>query len=189
MHDDNVRLFVALELPGPIRAALSEWRDRAVGASAALRSLGADSLHVTMCFLGWQAGTDAETIASACQVVSAEKAPHLSLAAPRWLPPRRPRVLAVELDDPAGSLTRVQATLSRALAGGGWYEPERRSYLPHVTVARVGHGARAPRARLPPVPRVEFDAPRVTLFRSRLLRSGASYQPLSTIELQCSESR
>jgi 2'-5' RNA ligase len=185
MHDERMRLFVALELPDPIRAALIGWRGRAVGASDALRPLEEGSLHVTMCFLGWQAASDADAIASACEVLAPEHAPHLSLATPRWLPPRRPRVLAVDLDDPAGVLARAQATLSHALAAAGWYQPEQRPYLAHVTVARVARGARVPRTPLPPAPRHEFDATRVTLFRSRLFRSGARYEALSTVELAC----
>jgi 2'-5' RNA ligase len=92
-------------------------------------------------------------------------------------------VLAVDLVDPSGALTRVQATLSQTLAAGGWYEPERRPYLAHVTVARVARGARAPRAPLPPVATLEFHAARVTLYRSRLFRAGAQYERLATIDL------
>lgn len=179
--DDRLRLFVALELPASVRHALIAWR----GAldSANLRALSADSLHATLCFLGWQAARDVEAIARAGAVVAGHAAPALSLGEARWLPPRRPRVLAVELVDASGGLTRIQAALSGALAGGGWYEPETRPYLPHVTVARVARGGRAPRETLPPVPSLEFPGSRVTLYRSRLFRAGARYEPLATIEL------
>jgi 2'-5' RNA ligase len=89
----------------------------------------------------------------------------------------------VELLDPAGVLNRVQALLSEVLAAGGWYQPEKRPYLAHVTVARVARGGRAPRAVMPALPPLQFRAPRVTLFRSRLLRSGARYEALATVEL------
>jgi RNA 2',3'-cyclic 3'-phosphodiesterase len=185
MEDERLRLFVALELPDPVRAALGRWRDAAIGSARGMRSVDRDSLHVTMCFLGWRPARELEAIAAACEVVAAESAPHLSLANPRWLPPRRPRVLAVELDDATASLARAQLALSQMLAAGGWYEPEERPYLPHVTVARVAQGGSPPRP-LPPVPQLEFDAPRVILFRSRLLRSGARYEPMTTIQMGCS---
>jgi 2'-5' RNA ligase len=92
-------------------------------------------------------------------------------------------VLAVELRDSPGALTRAQARLSETLAAGGWYEPERRPYLPHVTVARVAREVRVPRGALAPLPPLEFRAPHVTLFRSRLSRAGARYEPLASIEL------
>lgn len=186
MEDERLRLFVALELPGPVRDALSRWRGQAIGGARELRPVDPGSVHVTLCFLGWRVASEVDAIAAACGAVAAERTPHLSLADPRWLPPRRPRVLAVELDDATGSLARAQLTLSEVLAAGGWYEPERRPYLPHVTVARVAHGGRPPQRPLPPVPPLEFDAWRVTLFRSRLFRSGARYDPMATIQIGCS---
>jgi RNA 2',3'-cyclic 3'-phosphodiesterase len=189
MHDERIRLFVALELPRAVVDALVKWRDQVVTRGPGLRPLSADSLHATLCFLGWRGVEEADAIATACGVLSAQGVPVLSLGAPRWLPPRGPRVLAVELVDPTGALTRAQARLADVLAAGGWYQPEKRPYLAHVTVARAGRGARVQRDRLPPLPRIEFQAPRVTLFRSLLLRTGARYQPLAAVELGCSPSR
>ena len=57
------------------------------------------------------------------------------------LPPRRPRVLAVVLRDSNRALGPIQAALSGRLASLGAYRPERRPFLPHVTVARVRPGA------------------------------------------------
>lgn len=182
--DERVRLFLALELPARVRETLIAWRG-GVTRAADLRPLSAESLHATLCFLGWQTASEIEAIGVACAVVAGEPAPQLSLGDARWLPPRRPRVLAVDLLDPSGALTQAQATLAQALAAGGWYEPEKRPYLAHVTVARVARGARAPRVPLPPVPSLRFRASRVTLYRSRLFRTGAQYEPRSTIELSC----
>ena len=183
-EDERVRLFVALELPEPIRAALIAWREHALRGERYIRSLGAESLHVTLCFLGWRDGAEIAAIAAACGAVAAEPAPALSLGNPRWLPPRRPRVLAVELLDRDGVLTRAQALLSQVLATGGWYQPEKRPYLPHVTVARTARGRPPARDPLPPPAGTEFYASRVTLYRSRLLRSGARYEPLAMVELR-----
>lgn len=180
--DERVRLFVALELPAGVREALIAWRS-GLGRARDLRPLGAESLHVTLCFLGWQRAREIDAIAAACGALAGDPAPQLSLGEARWLPPRRPRVLAVDLVDRSGALTRAQATLSRTLAAGGWYEPEKRPYLAHVTVARVGRRGRPPREPLAPVPSLEFRAPSVTLFRSRLFRTGAQYELLATIEL------
>ena len=181
--DERVRLFVALELPVHVREALIAWRDGLIRAGG-LRPLGAESLHATLCFLGWQTASQVDAIGAACGLLAGEPTPELSLGAARWLPPRRPRVLAVDLADPSGALTRAQTTLSGTLAAGGWYEPEKRPYLAHVSVARVTRGARAPRAALPPISTLEFRAGRVTLYRSRLSRGGAQYEPLATIELK-----
>jgi RNA 2',3'-cyclic 3'-phosphodiesterase len=182
--DERVRLFVALELPEPVRGALISWRDRALRGAREVRPLAAESLHVTLCFLGWRTAGEIPAIAAACRAVAADPAPSLSLGAPRWLPPRRPGVLAVELLDRDGALTRAQARLSEVLAAGGWYQPEKRPYLPHVTVARVGRQGRPPTELPPSAAAPEFRASRVVLYRSRLLRSGASYEAVSTVELR-----
>jgi len=184
MPDERVRLFVALELPEAVRRALVGWRDRALAHVPGLRPLGADSLHVTLCFLGWREAREIEAISEACAELSGRPAPRLALGAARWLPKRRPRVLAVELVDPARSLASTQSALSARLAAGGWYRPEQRPYLAHVTLARVGRGARAPR-ELPALPALEFEASEVALFRSRLSRDGARYEQLHRVRLAC----
>jgi 2'-5' RNA ligase len=92
-------------------------------------------------------------------------------------------VLAIELHDPTGALGRAQASLSDMLASGGWYEPEKRAYLPHVTVARAARELRLARRSLPPLPTLEFKGRHVTLFQSRLSRAGARYEPLASVEL------
>lgn len=178
------RLFVALELPPPAVAALVAWRDRALaqpGARDALRAVRRESLHVTLCFLG---SLDERAVAPLAAAVAEEAARAgavggLALGAPLWLPRRRPRALALALTDHAGALGRLQASLAERLADHGWYERERRPYLPHVTVARVRAGQRPPRVALPPDPRAAFAGAAVTLYRSHLAPSGARYEPLA----------
>ena len=48
----RARLFVALELPEPVRAALADWRDAALARVEGLRPVADESLHATLCFLG-----------------------------------------------------------------------------------------------------------------------------------------
>lgn len=180
---ERVRLFVALELPEDVRDALIRWRGRLPVGDSGLRVIAREDLHATLCFLGWRWSNEIEAIGAACAVLAARPTPRLRLGEGTWLPPRRPRVLAISLEDDTGSLAALQAALSGTLAAGGWYEPEKRPYLGHVTVARAARGFRAPGAALPAPRALEFHASRVRLYRSRLLRSGARYEPLATIEL------
>jgi 2'-5' RNA ligase len=181
---ERARLFVALELPAAIRRALVGWRDDVVASSGvAVRGVRAESLHVTLCFLGWRGAHEIEAIASACGVVAGSPAASLSLDRAMWLPPRRPRVLAVSLTDAEARLGSVQAELSDALARGGWYVPERRPFLAHVTVARVPKRVRVRPSELPAPEALSFAGETVTLFRSRLGRGGAVYEPLASVHL------
>lgn len=174
---------MALELPDEIRDALVGWREQIMSSEPALRAVAPGSLHATLCFLGWRQGAEVERILRACGAVAGAPAPRLSLADPVWLPPRRPRVLAVELGDQQGRLAGLQSALSRALAAGGWYEPERRPYRAHVTLARLRRGGSARPRRLDPPAAASFTADRITLYRSRLGAGGARYEALGAVEL------
>lgn len=162
-----MRLFVALDLPAEVRPALA-----AVEVGEGWRRVPEQSLHVTLAFLGSLDATEAVigAVRGAMRPVS-----RLSLDASLLLPPRRPRVLAVRL---AGEVGELQASLSGALAGAGLYTPERRRFLPHVTIGRArGDG---PSRELPAVPSLSFAAPSVSVYSSVLSPKGARYSALAS---------
>jgi 2'-5' RNA ligase len=180
---ERVRLFVALDLPSAIRATLGDWTAARLQTLRGLRLIDERYLHVTLCFLGWRDVAEVGDIAVACRAAAPADGFQLSLGEALWLPPRRPRVAAVELVDVDGGLGRLQAAVAAALSAGGYYEPESRPFLGHVTVARVGRDARVrPEPLAPPEP-LRFDADAVTLYRSRLEHGGARYEALETISL------
>jgi 2'-5' RNA ligase len=142
-----------------------------------LREVAVPMLHVTLCFLG---SRPSEEIDALREVVAARQAPRseLALGEPLWLPPRRPGVLAIAVDDPDGELRGLQADVASALADLGAYEPERRAFLPHVTVARVRRGRRVrPWPLRAPAP-LPFVSPSLTLYRSHPGPGGSRYEPL-----------
>ncbi|MGN6870717.1 MAG: RNA 2',3'-cyclic phosphodiesterase [Solirubrobacteraceae bacterium] len=181
--DERARLFVALELPASARDILARWRSSVLREIPALRPVPVEHLHTTLCFLGSRPASQIEEIAAACGVVAGEPVLEPRLSEPVWLPARRPRVLAVRLEDASGALARVQAALSSALAAGGWYAPESRPFLGHVTVARMAKDARIKPPRLESPPAVDVHCSRVTLYRSRLGSGGARYEPLGSVGL------
>ena len=179
--DERVRLFVALELPSFVRDALVLWRP---SSGRGLRLIDPAALHVTLCFLGWRVEREVQPILQACARVAWIPPASLVVDDALWLPPRRPRVLAVRLRDDGGRLARGQAELSEALQAGGWYTPEVRPFLAHVTVARVAREVRRAPATAPAAPpELSFEAARVTLYRSRLSSAGARYEALGTVVL------
>lgn len=180
----SARLFVALELPQDARDALVLWRSEVVAAVSGLRVIRTEDLHVTLCFLGSRPEDEIDRIAAACGVAAGEPVVDSGFGSALWLPARRPRVLAVSLSDPDGVLARLQAALSAALVSGGWYAPESRPFLAHVTVARAGRDGRVRPVSLPEPPDdLEVRCSRVTLYRSRLGSGGARYEPLVSISL------
>ena len=173
----KLRLFVALDLPGVARRALARFRDEAADPSV-WRPLPEDSFHVTLAFLGYRVEDDMARIEDVLRSLPPWSPPALALGDGLLLPPRRARVLTVALADAGGALGALQAAVSAGLAGAGLYEPEARPFRPHVTVARLRAGARAPRTLDAAPEPLAFAADAVTLYRSRLRRGGAIYEPL-----------
>ena len=118
-------------------------------------------------------------------------APAGELSGPGSRPSRgRPRFFALAAHSPGTE--RLQAQVSERLAQARLYEPEKRAFWPHVTIARVraeGRGSRRPRAverppkELPPGLSEAFHGVRLTLYRSELQPLGARYVPLAQVEL------
>ncbi len=189
----TARLFLAIDPPVHVREALAAWargavgpgRGRKSGASRPLRLLAPDLLHLTLCFLGERPLAEIEQVAAVLGECAREVGA-LSVGAPLWLPPRRPRVLAVEVHDPTEDLALLQGAVSRALSTGIGWEPEGRRpqrFRPHITLARMREDA-APRERsLPPTPALAFTPQEIVLYRSWLDPEGASYEALASATL------
>jgi 2'-5' RNA ligase len=191
----TARLFVAIDPPQDVRERLAAWARTALrsaggrpGAGHPLRLLEPEVLHVTLCFLGSQPLDRLEDIDSRLAEIAGHVG-ELSVGAPLWLPPRRPRALAVELhDDESGRLAELHRRLTLALGelcdmDGGGAGARRHRFRPHVTVARMRHGA-APRERtLAPTPPLSFTPRELVLYRSWLRPEGASYEALRQLPL------
>jgi 2'-5' RNA ligase len=213
----TARLFVAVDPPAEVREELLAWarraltrmsRGRSPRANGDTRLLEPEALHLTLCFLGGRPVSEIETIGDALADCAASVG-ELELGAPLWLPPRHPRVLAVEVHDRGGGLARLHAAVCGALADATDWQPERRGFKAHITVARVRGGGRQrgrrrprpgerasvgaagaergrerqPEPSLPATPQLRFTPASVVLYRSFLSRSGASYQALASCEL------
>ncbi len=191
---ERARLFVALDLPPDVRAELSSWSEGVVAGRDALRRVRPEMLHVTLCFLGSHPTAAVDAIAAVCEpanfgasgapgVTGAPAAPELSIARAMWLPARRPKVLAAGLSEREDRLSALQHALATRLEAGGWYPPEKRPFLAHLTVARVRSRTRLRPFELTPPPALTFVAPSVTLYRSRTESSGARYEALASFAL------
>lgn len=177
----RARLFVALELPEDVVDGAAALARDAFEPVDELRLVRRESLHVTLVFLGYHPEREIERIAA---TAFDEPAGPFGLVTDAVVPVphRRPRLYALGLEDAGGALHGWQDRLSRRLEEARLYEPEKRPFWPHVTLARVKRGVRVPGGlALPELPaelRQPFRASRVTLFRSTLKPSGAVYEPL-----------
>jgi 2'-5' RNA ligase len=183
----SVRLFAAVDPPAEVASALSRWARTAAregrGHDApALRVLDPTSLHVTMLFLGERSAGEIGALSAALAEAAQRAQPCvLETGAPVWLPPRRPRALAVEVHDPGGELAGLQRELAGALCAVTGEQPPRR-FRAHLTVARSRAVPRA-QAPLPATPQLRFEVAEAVLYRSRLEPDGARYEPLAAAPL------
>jgi 2'-5' RNA ligase len=189
LKSPRARLFVALDLPEPVREGIVTWQQSEL-VDEKLRVVSPQNLHVTLAFLGY---LPEKAIVSVAEVVGsvAAAAPLIELAPePVAKPKGRPRLFA--LDAVSGGTVALQAELERELVARRLYEPEKRPFWSHVTVARVRpekRGSKRPaRVRRPPGPlpealREPFRGVRCTLYRSKLRPQGAEYAPLAQVAL------
>jgi 2'-5' RNA ligase len=184
-----VRMFVALDLPERVREDIATWGEAEL-ADPALRLVPAESLHITLAFLGDRPLDDVERIAEAMEE-AADRPVLMELGGPVGRPRRgRPRLVALPVLH--GPVPGLQERLGEILSFERLYEPEKRPFWAHVTVARVraeGRGSRQPmRVEIPPIPSPTkrmgwFDGVRISLYRSELQPSGTHYVPLAQIQL------
>lgn len=140
---------------------------------------------MTLVFLGYLPEKEIGRVAStAFDALDGLPTARLTIEGVRLVPPRDPRLFALDLSDEDGRVAAVQAAASDALAAARLYRPEKRPFWPHITFARVKRGER----RAPPVsaqglPSEPFDGTEVTLYRSHLSPRGARYEALGRMDL------
>lgn len=200
LKSPRARLFVALDLPDAVRDALAVWQQAAL-TDPALRPVRPEALHVTLCFLGYRWERDIERISGIVTDIDPRSVEITLDPEPVPVPRSRPRLFAAGGESRAASV--LQAELSDRLESERFYEPEKRPFWTHVTVARVKseRGSRGGRRRGRPM-RVEsvpkslpaeltesLEAPRLALYRSILRPSGAEYVRLAELNLTLREER
>lgn len=184
MTAGSLRLFLAVSVPGP----QLDWVSERVGELRArwpeARWIPPENQHVTLKFLGSTDPAQLGYVVAAGEAVAAGRgAASLTLRDLGVFPSaRRARVLWVGFEDPQGLLACLARDLDDRLAGLG-FEPEKRPYSPHLTIARF----KRPTAigELPPLAGVPkpFDLRRFALWRSRLSPKGATYERLFSFSL------
>lgn len=184
-----MRLFIALNLPADVRDALYTATAPLRAAGFPVRWVRAESLHVTLKFLGWVRPERVDEIREAMAGAAANSQPfELHVGRIGAFPSlRRPRVLwvGVEATPP---LRGLKQDLEWAFAALG-FETELRAFQPHITLGRAVREAgagdfRQLEAVLADVA-AEAVAPvrEIDLMRSHLSPSGARYERIAAVPL------
>jgi 2'-5' RNA ligase len=182
---EPIRAFIAIELPDPVKAAISRVQDRMhCGEHPSVKWVSPESVHLTLKFLG---NIGPEIVPDVGRAMSQAAAGlgriRLELSGVGAFPNlRAPRVVWVGLEGDIPTLRALQRQVENGLANLG-FAPEGRAFSPHLTLGRVRQGAaRDDQQRLSQAINsteldelVAFEAASVSLMRSTLTRAGAVY--------------
>ncbi|MCB9437036.1 MAG: RNA 2',3'-cyclic phosphodiesterase [Anaerolineales bacterium] len=185
-----LRLFIAIELSAPIRAAIGHAMDTLQQATPrhAIRWVPSENLHLTLKFLGDTPETQVEAIRQALgKAVEGQQAITLRVEGNGCFPNiRRPRVIWLGLNDSANRLVPLQTAIEAAIAPLG-FPTDQRPFSPHLTLGRVkdhtpvemltqiGHGIQNKPMGLI----TTWPCQAVSLMKSDLRPSGAVYTQLA----------
>jgi 2'-5' RNA ligase len=189
---DRLRAFVAIDLPGPVKAylaqAIAELRQ---ACEVPVRWANPQGIHLTLKFLGNVERDRLAALEAALRESVADIRSHrLALGSLGAFPSAsRPRVLWVGLTGDLELLAALQQAVESAAARQG-FPPEERSFTPHLTLGRMGKASAAQQRDagraldlVSPPPDLALPVTAITLMRSELRPTGAIYTPLAHMDL------
>ena len=191
---EQVRCFIAIELPEEVRAGLSRLQAQLKsGDQPGVKWVDPYSIHLTLKFLGSVAVDRLDPITAALGEAAQRVSPfRLKVEGLGVFPNlRRVQVVWVGVSGEVDRLAQLQQRIESNLAGLG-FAPEGRRFTPHLTLARLRDRAsldeRQEFGQLIASTKFEsaysFQVDTVSLIRSQLTREGAIYNRISSVELK-----
>jgi len=177
-----LRLFVAVDVPDPVKAGLAEAVAPFGQSIRGARWTRPEGWHVTLKFLGSTRPPLVPDVEAAVRAAaSAGGSFETRLTGVGAFPSaNRARVLWAGLEDPGGRFGELVTHLDDLLRDV--VAPEKRAFTPHLTLARIDPPARlavdAPDVLALDAASEAFVVDRLVLYRSHLSPRGATYEPL-----------
>ncbi len=191
---EEIRSFIAIELPPEIKLTLAQLQNRLKsGSRAPVKWVDPESMHLTLKFLGnintELTGRIAAVLEEACRGMHPFSVEISGLGV--FPNARRVRVVWVGMTGETESLGQLQKRIDAALAPLG-FKAEARPFTPHLTLARVREQAtpdeRQTLGHLVTGAATEgggsLNVNAVYLMRSQLTREGPIYTRISTVALK-----
>lgn len=195
-----MRLFLALDIPDPIRDRIARFVDGVSGFAPDARWAKPESLHVTLKFIGEQPESTVEQIKRALSMIESP-APEIHFRGYGFFPTAKSaRVFWIGMEA-TPQLTELAVALDEKMPALG-IPKEDRAFSPHLTLARGAGGSGSPRRnkkdapnrifqrlqeKLAALPAPEFGnmTPRsFFLYQSQISPKGSKYTKLLAFDLK-----
>ncbi len=191
---EQIRSFIAIELPEEVRGGLAKLRSELERTEHRfVKWVDTEGIHLTLKFLGNIPFKQVTEVTKAIEEAAQGIPPfHLEISGLGAFPNlKQPRVLWVGIGGEIDTLLRLQQNIDSVLASLG-FAKEERPFMPHLTLARIRQGAS-------PMERKNFgelamsvsfeasypiDAKALSLMRSQLTPDGAIYTRLFMVGLE-----
>ena len=191
---EQVRSFIAIELPEAVKIGLSQLQARLkVSESPGVKWVDTGSIHLTLKFLGNVAIDRTGEITTAMEVAIQGISPFDLKVKELGVFPnlRRVQVVWVGISGEVDKLSQLQQHIESNLAQLG-FAPESRPFAPHLTLARLRDRAsldeRQRFGQFIAGTRFEeaytFTVEAINLMKSQLTREGAIYSRISSVGLK-----
>ncbi len=185
-----IRAFVALELSRTLKDGILSLIDELRGAGVRAGWSRAETLHLTLRFLGDVEEALLPDLVTALETAAAEVPPFTfdTTSMGAFPSPARPRVVWIGIE-PADELYHLQEAVERELTPLG-FPREKRRFHPHITLGRIrdadGSSCAVDLSALItelPVPRGRTSVSELRLVKSTLSPGGARHETLEVIRL------
>jgi len=192
-NPEEIRSFIAIELPEEAKEGLARLRKELErDEHKFVKWVAPGGIHLTLKFLGNIPSKRVAEITEAIQEAAQGISPfHLEISGLGAFPNlRQVRVFWVGIGGEVDKLSQLQQNIDSALAALG-FAKEERSFMPHLTLARIREGASPPERRsfgelvgstiFEDKYHIEVEA--ISLMRSQLKPTGAIYTCLSVVRM------
>ncbi|REJ78321.1 MAG: RNA 2',3'-cyclic phosphodiesterase [Acidobacteria bacterium] len=184
-----MRAFAAIEIPENIRDRIGKYQDnlRSAFPERSLKWVGTDKLHVTLRFFQSIDSRQAQNVIDALgMAATACTSFEMTISGSGTFPnSKKPRVLWLGIDV-LPVLKRLKSSIDQHLEEQG-FEPETRTFRPHLTIARSKNPSKARRLadlhlsqEFKPA---GFKVSRVVLMESVLKPAGSEYSLIEAFDL------
>jgi 2'-5' RNA ligase len=183
-----MRVFIAIELPDEVKAALAALQSELQKADAEISWTKPENLHLTLKFLGEVEADRIPKVTQACADAAASVGSFSIRVQDTGVFPnvKQPRVLWVGLAEGLAELRTLHNKLDENLHTLG-FEKETRAFNPHLTLGRVKSlkNVSAVTAKLLTykLPELSFHAHELVVMQSQLHPAGSIYTPLAKCSL------